>query len=389
MRKVRVYGKWFFSEGEMKRVQLVHQEGRMPTVEYRHGLSEKAGLHYERQTSVIEEHQPSVMEIYGKVGYAEGEKKALWDLPGHGRALVDCGKIIVLGCDNVEKHPDNMNFGRMRKNNCRRKQCPTCFEGWATAEGERSLIRLASSVVGVKTVRESIFRLKVEKRKEPRQIFHKALTSELEVMVNSKHGRKPIHVVLSPPEGLIDETVKGYRFGRRMAYRIAKESGLIGGCVVFHPYRLKCAKCGGTIEDYRKQCSECGCSDFEWFFSPHFHVVAFGWLSCIKEGYLRHGWVVKGLGVRESVFWTMRYLLSHAGVSTFFHATTWFGELAYNRLIRVVKNLDLREICPYCEKTLIPMKWTHGLDRPPDLEYSEEDPYLNEFLADKEDWRVF
>jgi hypothetical protein len=289
-------------------------------------------------------------------------------------------------CDNVEKHPNNNIFARLFKRSCRRKQCPICFEQWASAEAERALIRIASKVLGFSDVKDVIYGLKKACLKEPRRIFHESLVSSLEDKIKAK--KKAIHVVLSPPDGLITEDRSTYIHGKELAYHIVKESGLFGGACVFHPYRLKCSECGSAIPDYTKACLKCGCSRFEWFFSPHFHIVGFGWIQNTKEGYERHGWIVKNLKTRDSIFATFQYLLSHAGVSKF-HTTTWFGSLAYNKLKSPVLGSVL-EICPFCERILLPLKWC-GLDKPPDLAYDEEskDPYANEFLDEKENWRTF
>jgi ribosomal protein S27AE len=133
-----------------------------------------------------------------------------------------------------------------------------------------------------------------------------------------------------------------------------------------------------------KACPKCGGSAFKWFWSPHFHIVGFGWLENISEGYARHGWIVKGLGVRKSVFWTFQYLLSHAGVSRF-HTTTWFGNMGYHAL-RVLRLPRLRELCPECGAEFRPLIWI-GKEEPPPFEYNEEDPSANDFLGSSSDWR--
>lgn len=334
--------------------------------------------------------QANLLEIFKEVGYAELEKKPLWDLVGHGKAYVDCGKIRVKGCDHVEDHENGKVFGEFYKRNCRRKQCPVCFEGWAIVEAERSLIRFASFVSGNRDVDRLLLRLKKEMLDDPKpkQFFHRKLVLELEKMATAR-GYRPIHVVLSPPKKLHDEfrTFEGYRKMRKKAYKIAKESGLYGGSMIIHPYRLRCSNCHSAIPDYQRKCPRCGQIKFEWYFSPHFHFVGYGWIKGekVKEGYSRHGWVVKNLKVRKSIYATFQYLLSHAGVSRF-HTTTWFGKLSY-RIMRYVPKLGrVLEVCPYCKRPLRPLIWIGGTDRgPPELVYSE-DPLENCFLGDPLDW---
>ena len=54
--------------------------------------------------SIRWERQTGLMEIFKVVGYAEGEKRLIWQLPGHGRAYDDCGQVRLKGCDHVESH---------------------------------------------------------------------------------------------------------------------------------------------------------------------------------------------------------------------------------------------------------------------------------------------
>lgn len=336
--------------------------------------------------------QTRLLEIFKQVRYAEQEKDPLWDLPSHGRAYDDCGKIRVKGCDHVKDHENGKVFGRFYKRNCRRKQCPICYESWATAEAERALIRLGSFVSGSRDVDRLILRLKKDMmdNPKPKEFFHRELVSELEKRATAK-GFRPIHVVLSPSLDLKVEfeTSNGYRDIRKRAYQIAKDHGLYGGAMIVHPYRLRCARanCHSTIPDYMKRCPKCHGIVFEWFFSPHFHFVGYGWIERTKEGYSKHGWIVKNLKVRKSCFATFQYLLSHAGVSKF-HTTTWFGKLAYNIMRYVPKLGRVLEVCPYCRRPLRPMLWIGGTDRgPPELVYSE-DPLENCFLGAYSDWRV-
>lgn len=328
--------------------------------------------------------QPTLYEAYAAVRYAEGEQKFLWALPGHGKAYEDCGSVKAKGCDKHEKHESGMDFVRYFKRSCRRKGCPTCYESWGAAEAERSLIRYATFKAGSVTIERLLIEVKKEHRKDPRAILHEKLVEKLEIYVNNDRT-KPIHVVFSPPPGTVKDTVQSYKATKKTAYRLAREHGLFGGSVTFHPYRLKCDVCGSAIPDYNKECSVCRSEKFSWFWSPHFHALGFGWIHHTKEGYEKHGWVIKNLGVRKSVFWTLQYLLSHAGVSKS-HATTWFGKLAYNKIGRCPILGSVPEICPFCESPLLPFQWIRT-DRPPPLMELNHDPLLNQFLAEPGSWR--
>lgn len=337
--------------------------------------------------------QEDLFDFYSRVRYADKEKKVSWDLPGHGESYVDCGKVRLLGCDNVESHVSGKVHGRLIKRSCRRKSCPTCFEGWASKEAEKTLIRLATFAVGFRSVQEVFHDVRSHFKGRPLREFHEALVFALEMLIKdgSKDRSKPskvIHVVLSPPEGEISEYLPSFFRGRETVYRIAKESGFLGGCCKYHPYRLRCVKCKVSIPDHHKACPICGDSKFKWFWSPHFHVLGFGWIQKTKEGYLSHGWVVKNLGVRKSVFHTVLYLLSHAGVTFGVHSATWFGKLAYNKLRFVPKLGPLRELCPECFSVMFPLLFVKGdSDRGPPFEYSKISEE-NELLLDFSEYRV-
>jgi hypothetical protein len=340
--------------------------------------------------SIRWERQTDLLEVFKSVGYAEEEKRPFWDLPGHGKKYDDCGEIKAKGCDHVKDHPNGKVFGRYYARNCRRKQCPVCFEGWAGAEAERALIRLASFVHDPKLIDQVIlgFKRAMSKDPVPRALFHQALVADLEERLKARPRYRVVHFVLSPWLGIDVSTIVKFKAMKDKAYLIARESGISGGASVFHPYRLKCSSCGSAIPDYSKACPACGCTVFKWFWSPHFHVVGFGWLENTGLGYAQHGWVVKNLGVRKSVFATFQYLLSHAGVSSVgLHTVTWFGRLSYRALAHVPKVGSVLEICPYCGRPLRPLIWTHEDRGPPAVELSRVHPVLNDFDGESSDWR--
>lgn len=322
--------------------------------------------------------QLSLFEAYSVVGYAEGEKKFSWDLPGHGYALIDCGKGFMVGCDRHLDHANGKDVVRVKRHNCHRKECPVCFESWSALQAERSLMRIATYLYNFDFVEHVVSKAKKQCMGKSGHVYHELLDFMLEDYIHSCR-RQVKHVVLSPPQDVVCEKIGDYRKLRDLAYRVARESGFYGGAVIFHPYRLKCSKCGSAISEYQKKCSKCHESAFQWFWSPHFHGVGFGWIENTKEGYARHGWVVKNLGVRDSVFWTFQYLLSHAGVSCV-HTTTWFGKLGYNMMGKVPKSDGFHEVCQFCLRALVPLRWIGGEDRGPPV--YDEDHQLNELLLD-------
>jgi len=64
------------------------------------------------------------------------------------------------------------------------------------------------------------------------------------------------------------------------------------------------------------------------------------------------------LGLRDSVFATFYYQLSHAGVKKGYHTLTWFGDLSYSKLkVEAEPNPD---VCPLCFGKLRPV-YQYGL----------------------------
>jgi hypothetical protein len=341
-------------------------------------------------------HLDTVFKLAVRTDYVEGilpyaKSIGFW-LPGHGQQYATCGEIHANGCDNVKCHPEDKVFIRYYPMHCMRKECPVCFEAWAAGQSERALCRLVSYLHGKKRVVDLHVVAKEKSRGQSSRVFHELFVSSLERELKGK-GMRTIHVVLSPdPDSPFDK--KHYAKLRSEAYKIGLKSGLKGGLSVFHPYRLHCKICDVAIPDYQDKCPVCGDTDFWWVPSPHFHVVGFGWIHGTNSTYQKYGWVVRNLGIRKSVFWTMQYLLSHAGVfvdpeggfeQRRFHTTTWFGALSYCKL-KGVPDIEVPETsCPYCGRLLKPFEFV-GLDRPPP-DFDEEKPENNEFLDDLCRWR--
>lgn len=236
-----------------------------------------------------------------------------WRLPGHGEQYADCGSWRYRGCLNVEEHVNDGLFESIAgkayiefyRRACLRAECPVCYEKWAGKEAGKIEYRLAS--------------------------------------VGRRMGLV-IHVTVSPS---MDDWAMPYEKLRAKAYSIAKKSGFKGGSCIFHPYR----------EDDRGF----------WYFSPHFHLVGYGWIKDTAEGYSSHGWVVKNIGVRETVSGTALYQLSHCGVHPHFHSVTWFGKLSYNKL-RITPDVPEKHYCPACHSELVQLIFLGRDEQLPDKE---------------------
>jgi len=207
-----------------------------------------------------------------------------WNLPATKDARDDCGQWAWRGCLDHKAHFDGKIRAQTYQLCCFRASCPKCASQWAKRSTARILDRLKSS--------------------KKNQKFLK-------------------HVVVSPPQWLQHKPIE---FLRKEARKMAKRAGIEGGLDIVHPFRKK---------------------GKEWYLSPHFHYLAFGWVSATDEIFQKNGWLVKNIGIRENPIGTIMYLLSHAGVKKRRHTITWFGDLSYSKL--KIEKLDFHIKCPDCE----------------------------------------
>jgi len=225
-----------------------------------------------------------------------------WHLPATDEPKEDCGKWLFKGCLNVLAHKKSDYPGKIFlktfQKSCYRADCSKCYRKWISRQSNKA------------TRRMEVYK---KKSKEPAK-----------------------HIVVSPPHW---EYGKSKQELAKEAYKILKNVKGTGGAIIFHPFR------------YDKNLNH-------WYYSPHFHVVGFGWIEYTEEIYKENGWVVKNLGVRESVFSTFYYQLSHAGIKKGYHTLVWFGDLSYSKL-KIEKEPDTNA-CPLCRAKLRPL-YHHGL----------------------------
>lgn len=244
----------------------------------------------------------SILEVFGLD----------WQLPGHGSKYDDCGDWRYRGCTHVEDHfgedleghtHEGKIFVEWYHRSCYRAVCPVCYEKWAALEAKK--------------------------------IAHK-----LEHLW--KFG-KVIHVAISPSEK--DVLNLPFEKLRSKMYQIAQSRGIKGGSAIWHPWREN--------------------DDGTWRFSPHFHVLGFGWVKNVVDGYKKDGWLVKNIqdGKDErSVFRTAMYQLSHCGIDT--HGkkrpVSWFGvcSSAGKNRIKIPAMEREKHLCPSCEAELVQLRYT-------------------------------
>ena len=247
-----------------------------------------------------------------------------WHLPAVDLPKDDCGKWQTKGCLNVAAHKgtefEGKVFIKTFQKSCYRAACMTCFRKWMARESNKATRRVE----------------KYEKLS----------------------GKPAKHIVISVPSWKYYEELRELR---KQAYKILKSVNCKGGTLIYHPFR------------YDKKTKQ-------WYFSPHFHVIGFGWISNVEEIYNQHGWIVKNKGVRDSVFATFYYQLSHAGIKKGYHTLTWFGDLSYSKL--KVEEEPNSDVCPLCEAKLR-LVFHYGLfgwEPPPETEV--------EAWVEPEGWRI-
>lgn len=231
-----------------------------------------------------------------------------------GESYETCGKIAYLGCPELTFDQHRKHDLKVIRCSCNRADCPICFEGWVTLEAHRTVERF------------------------------EAADKQLGARASFKFIK---HVVVSPPQGAYD-AVGGFRKLRARAYRIARRAGLKGGQAIFHPFRW-----GADA----------------WYWSPHFHMLGHGWIDETSELFESTGWVVKNLGLRSSLYQTVRYELSHAGLEGIqpyaksrVRTITWWGQVSYAKL-HVERVLE-RQTCSVCGRELVEMTFDSGFDPP-------------------------
>jgi len=174
--------------------------------------------------------------------------------------------------------------------------------------------------------------------------------------------RKPIHVTVSPAPSEWDKfkTLDGFRKLRRKAIKISKQAGIKGGCTVPHPYR-----------ENRKT--------HLWRWSPHIHVIGYGWVTGTKQIYNKTGWIVQNHRIRKTVGGTAYYQLTHAGIRQGIHAVSWFGILSWKNLKRDPMRAE-PETCPICGNRLRAVIYLGTGDNP------MSDPEIETLYSDAFQW---
>ncbi|MCG2701584.1 hypothetical protein L6273_00400 [Candidatus Parcubacteria bacterium] len=234
----------------------------------------------------------------------EQSKNALvfWKLPKWDTSRVGCGDVIgVKACPNGDNKP------KLLHQRCFRPECPVCYQAWGNREANRVVERLEAG----------------------EKLYHS----------EGKKLYRVRHIVFSPEQNTALElmgSVDGFKKLRCECNSVIKKAGLLGGCIIFHSHRKDIVD-GVAV----------------WFYSPHFHVLGYGYLINSDKFYVvSGGWIYKNKGVRNTVKGTISYLLTHSGLGyvegiRVFHSVTWFGIFGYSRM--VIKSVVRKVVYEQCE----------------------------------------
>ena len=117
-----------------------------------------------------------------------------------------------------------------------------------------------------------------------------------------------------------------------------------------------------------------------WRFSPHFHIIGYGWIKGTKKLYQDTGWIVQNHRIRETVGGTAYYQLSHAGIRAGIHVVTWFGDLSWRALKKIPEPPAEPETCPICGNRLRGVIYLGTGDNP------MSDPDIEDLFMDAQQW---
>jgi len=266
----------------------------------------------------------------------------VYDYCGSENITEYCGVFVSYGCLHVEGHSSNQAYVKTYALSCFKSSCKKCWYTWSAREANHGTHKI--------------------------QTYEKITTT--------KYRKNPAkHIVVSVPKKYWD---LDYKKLKKRARDIVKTNNIEAGCMIFHPYSLMEKPNGSFIDDIQ-----------EWYYSPHFHIIGFGWIddNIVKDTYDETEWVIKNLGTRDSVYSTFLYQLSHCGINEKFHSVTWFGNLSNGNVAKYrIECKPLKDenpmMCPECMtslRKLVVLDYQTLFHKPPDWSACKFEGYVNYF----------
>lgn len=215
----------------------------------------------------------------------------------------------------VCSHGGAAHFSKLLKYNCDDLDCPTCYQDITSRDSGK--------------IRDRFDKVRVELRKSGLDPGH------------------PYHFWLSPPPSLHHLTLEGLR---PIALKYAQQLGIVGGCIVGHPFRGSPQQLTAHRE-----------GRLDLAYSPHFHIIGFlpAGFPALKSNdfHARTGWTYGNKGNRNrkgqprNIYHTAHYELGHAARESWksrHQLYSWFGILHSSKIHTAVEILRETVPCPVC-----------------------------------------
>ncbi len=239
-------------------------------------------------------------------------------ITGGGEEYPKCGTPKFLKCCEDPDHPKHI-----IPCNCGRPGCPVCWPLWAG----RGADRVASMLEAYQDLIRSPYR--------------------------------PSHVSLSPdPNEYPNESEDAMQALLEASRKVSRALGVTAAAVIPHGYRIR--------REHKREASD-GASRlhinrYEWcmqqqnpreylYWSPHIHILGWGYLQDADAFHKRTGWIYKKHRNVDHIQKAVFYLLSHAWVPARVqqHVIRYWGGLAPTKLGCEKSVTWVEEICPVCK----------------------------------------
>lgn len=291
--------------------------------------------------------------------YAPRKGEESWAIPGTTAKKDDnCGTVLKW----VACSADPTHWKQPMVEHCDRVECPECWTYWGIKQSKRMADRLRGYIAAAQ---EQLVGYD----------WHK---------VNAQNLR---HWVFSPPENTIHPT-QNYDQIKAIGKEFVTWAGVTGGVLVFHPWRIREEiqillrnKIGAIkLSEDEKEIKfwQAAREDLlglgSWreycYWSPHFHVVGFGYVRDAREVHSATGWVYKLIrnvrilkqkksdGVDDQIAALCFYMISHAAYQWTKKIPVWFGCCTPRNLKKVGKPVPsefdgMKLVCPKCAAKLV------------------------------------
>lgn len=233
-----------------------------------------------------------------------------------------CGTTIAIKVCEIPDHPK-----RPVRHSCGRSSCEICWPTWANRAAER----IADLLQGYSEASGTLY--------------------------------PPWHITISPDDaGLYSESSDTMRQLTKKARKMVEVLGVKGCVVIIHGYRIKKEK----MREVNDGATSAGVNRYRWcfdqdrprdylYFSPHFHLLGWGYLMQSDDFHEQTGWIYKKHKTRplSDMEKTAYYLLSHAWLfGTGTNAYRYWGALSPTRLGVKRENSYQIEKCTICGRPL-------------------------------------